>query len=162
IDVYCGVGVMTLLAAKKCKLALGIESVKSAISDAEANAQRNGVRNAMFLAAPAATALSGGSSKVEMIATSNLIVMLDPPRAGCGVVRGGLPWWLINSQDARRTLVVVAEEEDVLGLADDVRALFRLPEVWTPRAAFPVHGYTADNDADRQVALHDWAYGRPG
>jgi 23S rRNA (uracil1939-C5)-methyltransferase len=83
IDVYCGVGMLTLLAARKCRLALGIESVKAAIHDAEGNAERNGIRNAMFMTAPAETALAGGTTKVEMVASENLLVMVDPPRSGC-------------------------------------------------------------------------------
>ncbi|MBV9079876.1 MAG: DEAD/DEAH box helicase, partial [Elusimicrobia bacterium] len=75
-----------------------------------------------------------------------------------GVVRGGFPWWLITEQRDRRTIAVVAEEEDVLGLADDVQALFKLPSEWGPPPPFPVHSYTADDDADRQVALHEWMF----
>lgn len=83
IDVYCGVGVLTLLAAQKCRFALGIESVRGAIVDAEANAARNQLRNSTFIAMPAEQALAGGSSKVEMIADDRLLVMVDPPRSGC-------------------------------------------------------------------------------
>jgi len=79
-----------------------------------------------------------------------------------GVVRGGLPFWLLSTQGEQRTLLIVSEEEDVLGLADDIRALFRLPESWSTPKAFPVHGYSSDDVAERQVALHGWAYGRPG
>jgi len=83
IDVYCGVGMLTLLAAQKCRSALGIESVEAAIIDAEANAVRNYLLNATFLAMPADQALAGGSRQVEMIADGNLLVMVDPPRSGC-------------------------------------------------------------------------------
>lgn len=83
IDLYCGVGVLTLLAARQCRMALGIESVRSAIKDAESNAQRNQIRNVLFIAAPAEEALSGGSTKVEMMKGDDLLVMVDPPRSGC-------------------------------------------------------------------------------
>ena len=83
LDVYCGVGVMTLLAARRCRSALGVESVRQATEDADANARANGIRNASFLAARAEEALGGRTSRVEALATGRLRVLVDPPRAGC-------------------------------------------------------------------------------
>ena len=50
MDLYAGIGTMTLLGAQKAKTALGIEYVKESIEAAQTNAQRNGITNARFIA----------------------------------------------------------------------------------------------------------------
>ncbi len=76
IDAYCGVGTFTLPLAKKVAQAVGIESNKNSIEQAENNAKINGIDNVKFY-----------SGTVEKVLPSlNLfpdIVVLDPPRKGC-------------------------------------------------------------------------------
>lgn len=47
-DVYCGAGTITLMMARHCREALGIEIVPQAIENAKENAVRNGIGNVNF------------------------------------------------------------------------------------------------------------------
>ena len=49
IDLYCGIGTISLLMAKRVKQVLGIEAVPAAIEDAKQNAVRNKLNNASFI-----------------------------------------------------------------------------------------------------------------
>lgn len=74
IDLYCGVGSITLYIAKYVKKVLGIEIIEDAIRDAKENARINSINNVSFIC--------GDVSKVidENIHGNKLIV--DPPRVG--------------------------------------------------------------------------------
>ncbi|MCL1925368.1 MAG: 23S rRNA (uracil(1939)-C(5))-methyltransferase RlmD [Defluviitaleaceae bacterium] len=72
LDAYCGIGTISILAARKAKQVHGIEIVESAIIDAKKNALINDTHNVTFEAGDAA------QSKIEQD-----IVILDPPRKGC-------------------------------------------------------------------------------
>jgi len=50
LDVYCGVGTLTLFLARQALEVYGIETNKNAIEDAAANAQLNGIANVHFIA----------------------------------------------------------------------------------------------------------------
>lgn len=50
LDLYCGIGTLTLLGARRAKRALGIEIVEASVALAQENARRNGIGNASFLA----------------------------------------------------------------------------------------------------------------
>lgn len=79
IDAYCGTGTISLFLAKQAKHVIGIEIVEPAIVDAKANAKRNGIMNAEFIAADAAKempALVKRGVKAD-------VVVFDPIRAGC-------------------------------------------------------------------------------
>lgn len=79
IDAYCGTGTISLFLAKQAKHVIGIEIVEPAIVDAKANAKRNGITNAEFIAADAAKempALVKRGVKAD-------VVVFDPIRAGC-------------------------------------------------------------------------------
>lgn len=78
LDVYCGIGTISLAAAKHAKSVTGIEIVEQAVRDAKKNAFDNGIINANFLADSAENAvpkLIEGGMKPD-------IVILDPPRKG--------------------------------------------------------------------------------
>lgn len=53
IDVYCGIGTISLFAAGRAKSVYGIEIVERAIEDAKHNAEINGIKNAEFEAGKA-------------------------------------------------------------------------------------------------------------
>ncbi|MCL2611184.1 MAG: 23S rRNA (uracil(1939)-C(5))-methyltransferase RlmD [Defluviitaleaceae bacterium] len=72
LDAYCGIGTISILAAKKAKHVHGIEIVQAAITDAKKNALLNNVENVTFQVGDAKEA------KIERD-----IVILDPPRKGC-------------------------------------------------------------------------------
>jgi 23S rRNA (uracil1939-C5)-methyltransferase len=79
IDLYCGVGGISLFLAREAREILGIEVVEAAVIDAEKNARLNGVANCHFLAGDAARLLEELRSDGK---TVDLIV-LNPPRKGC-------------------------------------------------------------------------------
>ncbi len=78
-DVYCGIGTISLLLAKRAGQVVGIEVVPEAVENAKANAARNGIENASFLCAPAEEALP------KLVAEGQTIdcLTVDPPRKGC-------------------------------------------------------------------------------
>jgi 23S rRNA (uracil1939-C5)-methyltransferase len=81
LDIYCGVGTITLWLAASFRQVMGVDEVKNAIFDARKNADANGIRNSRFFAAPAASFL--GTSAHQLGDSRELTVVLDPPRAGC-------------------------------------------------------------------------------
>jgi|GEM_PF-55807 len=76
LDVYCGIGTLTLGLARKCATVCGIESVPEAIADAKAAALHNHVKNVEFQCGDAAVLLTNTQKKPD-------VVVLDPPRRGC-------------------------------------------------------------------------------
>lgn len=80
LDLYCGIGTLSLAAAKKAKEVIGIEIVQQAIENARENAKRNGIGNARFICGAAEDVLPELVRK-ERLAPS--AVILDPPRKGC-------------------------------------------------------------------------------
>ena len=78
MDIYCGIGTISLTAAKKAKKVIGVEIVDRAIEDAKKNAKANGITNAEFYAGSAEKIvpwLIQGGEKPD-------IVIIDPPRKG--------------------------------------------------------------------------------
>ena len=81
LDVYCGIGTISLCAARKADRVIGVEIVPQAIEDAKENAKRNGISNAEFYADSAENTvpkLIAGGVKPD-------VVILDPPRKGSDV-----------------------------------------------------------------------------
>ena len=78
LDLYCGVGTITLAMANKAGKVLGVEVVPQAIEDAKDNAQRNGIENAEFFCADAGTA----ALELEAKGIRPDIITVDPPRKG--------------------------------------------------------------------------------
>ena len=78
-DLFCGIGTISLLAARRAKRVLGIEYEPSAVKNAEENARLNGIGNVQFLAGDAGELLKTGVNT----AGNPDIVILDPPRKGC-------------------------------------------------------------------------------
>ena len=74
IDLYCGVGSISLYIAKYVKSVLGIEIVDEAIKDAKINAKNNEIDNAKFLC--------GDVAKLIDDNIDGDILIVDPPRAG--------------------------------------------------------------------------------
>ncbi|MCR5484455.1 MAG: 23S rRNA (uracil(1939)-C(5))-methyltransferase RlmD [Clostridiales bacterium] len=79
VDLYCGAGTIGLSMAKNAKEIIGVEIVPDAVADAEANAALNGITNARFICADAASAAE--TLKKEGVAPD--VVIVDPPRKGC-------------------------------------------------------------------------------
>jgi 23S rRNA (uracil1939-C5)-methyltransferase len=79
LDLYCGVGSIGLYCASRAKTVIGIESVKSAVLDANRNAALNGAVNAAFLCGRAEAELPGLLKQ----GIRPDVIILDPPRSGC-------------------------------------------------------------------------------
>jgi 23S rRNA (uracil1939-C5)-methyltransferase len=79
LDLFCGIGTISLLAAKRAKTVLGIEYAAEAVDNARDNAGLNGIGNAQFLAGNAGEMIQ----KAVDIGGKPDIVILDPPRKGC-------------------------------------------------------------------------------
>ena len=78
LDLYCGVGTITLAMARAAGKVIGVEVVEQAILDARDNAKRNGIENAEFFcgdAGKAALELEGRGVKPD-------VIVVDPPRKG--------------------------------------------------------------------------------
>ena len=78
LDLYCGVGTITLCMAKAAGKVIGVEVVEQAVEDARDNALRNGIENAEFFcgdAGEAALALERQGIRAD-------VVVVDPPRKG--------------------------------------------------------------------------------
>ena len=78
LDLYCGVGTITLCLAKAAGKVIGVEVIPQAVEDAKDNAKRNGIENAEFFcgdAGEAALALEKDGIKAD-------VAVVDPPRKG--------------------------------------------------------------------------------
>ena len=78
LDLYCGVGTITLAMAKAAGRVIGVEVEPQAVADAQDNARRNGVQNAEFFCGDAGQA---ALSLREQGLTPDVVVV-DPPRKG--------------------------------------------------------------------------------
>ncbi len=75
LDVYCGVGTISICIAEKCSKIKGIEIVEESILSAKENAEINGITNSEFIV---------GSARKELkeIEKDFDAVIVDPPRSG--------------------------------------------------------------------------------
>lgn len=76
LDLYCGIGTISLFAAKYAGRVIGVEVVPQAIENAKENAERNGARNVEFLLGKAEDIAP------ELKKEKPSVVFLDPPRKG--------------------------------------------------------------------------------
>ena len=78
LDLYCGIGTISLAMAGRAGMVWGAEVVPQAVDDAMANAARNGISNARFLCADAGEA-------ARYLAAEGVrphVICVDPPRKG--------------------------------------------------------------------------------
>jgi 23S rRNA (uracil1939-C5)-methyltransferase len=78
LDLYCGVGTLTLWLSDAFPKVLGVEENRDAVADAWRNAERNGVKNARFLAGRAEAALPRLAKELP----EKVCAVVDPPRVG--------------------------------------------------------------------------------
>ncbi len=78
LDIYCGIGTISLCAAKSAKKVIGVEIVPQAIEDANENSKRNNLNNTEFFCGEAETIVPKLVDKGERPD----IVIIDPPRKG--------------------------------------------------------------------------------
>ena len=78
LDLYCGIGTITLCLAREAGRAIGAEIVPQAIDDARENARRNGIENAEFFCGDAADV----AARLAGQGTHPHVITVDPPRKG--------------------------------------------------------------------------------
>ena len=112
LDLFCGVGSITLMLARRFKKVLGIEIEPAAVENAAQNARQNGIENASFFCADALKA-------PEILRRQGFvpdIVIVDPPRSG---LSPEVCDFLIKSE-ARHLIYVSCEPST---LARDIKTL---------------------------------------
>ena len=78
LDLYCGVGTITLAMAGAAGKVIGVEVIPQAVEDARDNAKRNGIENAEFFCGDAGQA----ALELEKNGIRADVVVVDPPRKG--------------------------------------------------------------------------------
>ncbi|MCI6937602.1 MAG: 23S rRNA (uracil(1939)-C(5))-methyltransferase RlmD [Clostridiales bacterium] len=78
LDLYCGVGTITLAMASAAGKVIGVEVIPQAVEDARDNAHRNGIENAEFFCGDAGQA----ALELEKNGVRPDVVVVDPPRKG--------------------------------------------------------------------------------
>ena len=78
LDLYCGVGTITLAMAKSAGKVIGVEVIPQAVADARENAKRNGIENAEFFCGDAGQA----ALELERQGIRADVAVVDPPRKG--------------------------------------------------------------------------------
>ena len=79
-DLYCGTGTIGLYLSKNAKEIYGFEVIRSALDDAEKNADRNEISNVHFLKANLDTFFKSGQLPNRISRPD--VIIVDPPRAG--------------------------------------------------------------------------------
>ncbi len=78
LDLYCGVGTITLAMANAAGRVIGVEVVEQAVADARENARRNHIDNAEFFCGDAGKA----ALELEKQGVRPDVAVVDPPRKG--------------------------------------------------------------------------------
>ena len=80
LDLYCGIGTISLALARRAAKVIGAEIVPQAIEDARRNARLNGMENVEFFVGKAEEVLPEQYEKNQIYAD---VIVVDPPRKGC-------------------------------------------------------------------------------
>jgi 23S rRNA (uracil1939-C5)-methyltransferase len=80
-DLYSGTGSIALFVSDEAKEVIGIESVASAVADAERNARANGVRNCSFILGDLKDRLTKDIVWMQSHPKPDVMI-IDPPRSG--------------------------------------------------------------------------------
>lgn len=75
LDLYSGIGTISLFMAKYCKEVTGVEIVEAAVNNAKENALLNNLNNATFY-------LDDAKNKLDKYFENKDVVVVDPPRKG--------------------------------------------------------------------------------
>lgn len=79
LDLYCGIGTISIFMSQYCKKVYGIEIVKEAIDMANENAELNNIKNVQFFTGSVEIVLDKLINEQNIIPS---VVMVDPPRKG--------------------------------------------------------------------------------
>lgn len=75
LDLYCGVGTLSIVASKNANKVLGVEIIENAIVDANLNKKFNNLKNLEFMC-------EDTKNIIDKITKDFDLVILDPPRSG--------------------------------------------------------------------------------
>lgn len=78
LDLYCGIGTISLILAKQAKNVIGAEIIQQAVADATENAQRNNISNAQFVQGDCGEV----AEKLKADGIQPDVIIMDPPRKG--------------------------------------------------------------------------------
>ena len=78
LDLYCGVGTISLYISHKVKKVVGFELVDNAVENARRNAELNGIKNCVFFSGDMMKLAKDG----ELFREKYDIIITDPPRDG--------------------------------------------------------------------------------
>lgn len=79
LDIYCGIGTISLFMAQRAKKVIGVEIVAEAIKDAKHNAKINSIKNSEFIVGSAEDIIP----EIYEKGCVPDVVVVDPPRKGC-------------------------------------------------------------------------------
>ncbi len=117
LDVYCGVGTISLWLSQKASQVIGIEENEQSIREARESARNNGVKNVSFRSGDASVLL-------PQYADSFDVVVVDPPRRG---LEGGAMSALKTGRLKRRIIYVSCNPQtlhrDIKMLGDKYRVV---------------------------------------
>jgi 23S rRNA (uracil1939-C5)-methyltransferase len=125
LDLYCGIGTISLFLARKAKMVYGAEIIEEAVEDAKENAKINNVKNAEFICGDAEEA----AAIFEEKGIKPDIIVVDPPRKGCSEE-------LLNIIAKMQPQKIVYISCDPATLARDVKILTELG--YQTKEAYPV------------------------
>ncbi len=80
-DLYSGTGSIALFVSDEAGIVIGIESVESAVRDAERNAEQNGVTNCSFIHGDLKDRLTKDTGWMQSQPKPDVLIV-DPPRSG--------------------------------------------------------------------------------
>lgn len=129
IDAYCGIGTIGLSLADQARKVIGIESVASAVKDAQANAAVNNIHNAQFIQGKTEEVLNKWARQQRYFD----VLIVDPPRKG-------LDHSLISSIFALKPKRIVYISCNPATLARDIQLLsqYYQAQQTTPVDMFPM------------------------
>ena len=78
VDLYSGIGTLSLLAAQKAQGVIGIEYARSAVDNATRNAKINSIKNTQFICGDCSVEYKKLQKEIDTID----ILIVDPPRKG--------------------------------------------------------------------------------
>ena len=79
VELYCGIGTISLTLAQRAKRVIGVEVVPQAVEDARENARRNGLADKVRFHCGDAAELA---ARLEAEGVRPDVVVVDPPRKG--------------------------------------------------------------------------------
>ncbi len=97
LDACCGIGTISLLAARGAGHVTGIEIVNAAVRDAAYNAKQNGITNVSFYCADEKRFLRESEEKFD-------VIIMDPPRSGMSAE-------FLNSVDSGKIVYISCNPE---------------------------------------------------